>query len=224
MHILPRIKAMLGIESRVAGGSTSSSPTPIATNSTLELDGVCFKAERMYRHNVMRINFTSYDVRRGQDTINPNTEHCNVMLLASRDASISNHQYVYARVLGIYHINVIYTGPGMLDYRARRVEFLWVRWFRNLDDDLPVQDSWTRARLDRLDFPPMDEEDAFGFVDPAHVLRGCHLIQAFSAGMRHLNQKGVSECARNAKDWRLYYVNRYVATDNFICYSPPDDH
>jgi len=55
------------------------------------------------------------------------------MLLANRsDASpesLDSHHFLYARVLGAYHANVIYTGPGIRDYNARRFDFLWVRWY-----------------------------------------------------------------------------------------------
>jgi hypothetical protein len=129
------------------------------------------------------------------------------MMLSSEDATLSRHQYIYARVLGIYHVNIVYTGPGMLDYRARRMEFLWVRWFSNIDDE-PVQSGWARAQLDRLEFPAMNEEEAFGFVDPAHVLRGTHLIPNFVLKTRNVDGVGVSECARDSKDWCQYYVNR----------------
>lgn len=171
------------------------------------IDGIHFKGDRMYRHNIMRINYTTYDVRRAQDTVNPNTDHRDVILLSSQYASTPDHQYTYARVLGIYHVNVIYTGPGMLDYRARRMEFLWVRWYDNIDNQ-PVQNGWAKMRLDRLEFPPMNDEESFGFVDPAHVLRGCHLIPAFAAHMRNADSVGISECARDSQDWRRYYVNR----------------
>lgn len=186
--------------------STSASQTDFTqSDNTTSLDGIHFKGDRMYQHNIMRINYTTYDVRRAQDTINPNTDHRDVMLLSSQE---DGHQYIYARVLGIYHVNVVFTGPGMLDYRARRMEFLWVRWFQN-PDDLPVQTAWTTRRLDSLRFPPMDEEEAFGFVDPAHVLRGCHLIPSFAVGMRHKTMDlGVSECAQNSKDWHQYCVDR----------------
>jgi hypothetical protein len=95
----------------------------------------------------------------------------------------------------------------MLDYRARRIEFLWVRWFINVDDT-PVQAGWDLRRLDRLQFLPMSEEDAFGFVDPKHVLRGCHLMPCFSAGKRHADGIGISACAQDSKDWRQYFVGR----------------
>jgi hypothetical protein len=95
----------------------------------------------------------------------------------------------------------------MIDYHARRMEFLWVRWYENLDDN-PVEAGWSKRRLDRLQFPPMEEQGSFGFVDPGSILRGCHLKPAFALGLRHPNGTGTSECARNGKDWRMYYVNR----------------
>jgi hypothetical protein len=211
-HILPRIKTVLEAEMRARDAPISSSGSqtysPQAGSAT-ELDGIHFKGDRMYQHNILRLNYTTYDIRRAQDTINPNTDHNNVMLLSSEseDPGSPRHQYVYARVLGIFHVNAIYTGPGMLDYNARRMEFLWVRWFANVDDE-PVQNGWARAQLDRLEFPPMTDEGSFGFVDPAHILRGSHLIQAFSLGMRNENGVGISECARDVKDWRQYCVNR----------------
>jgi hypothetical protein len=67
-------------------------------------------------------------VRRGTDIINPGTSHCNIMLLADNadaaDGSSNLHHILYARVLGVYHANVIYTGSGMRDYEARRLNFL----------------------------------------------------------------------------------------------------
>jgi hypothetical protein len=202
---LPRIKAVLDGEGEVRDGLVpcSRAEDGLAEN-TLGLDGIHFKGGRMYRHNMMRINYTTYDVRRAQDTINPKTDHRNVMLLSPES---SGHQYEYARVLGIYHVNVIYTGPGMIDYRPQRMEFIWVRWF-DIVDDVNVQKGWETAQLDHLKFPPMSDGDAFGFIDPADVLRACHIIQSFAAGRRHSEGQGISECARNLDDWHQYFVNR----------------
>jgi hypothetical protein len=63
-------------------------------------------------HNTMKINYTTYDVRRAQDTINPNTDRRDIVLLSPEDADLPNHQYSYARVLGIYHVNAIYRDPA----------------------------------------------------------------------------------------------------------------
>ena len=86
------------------------------------LNQVVLKQNRFYCHNLMWINYTTYDVQRAQDVINPNTEHHDIMML-SRSLS---HPFCYARIIGIFHANIIYTGPGLLDYQPHQLEFLWV--------------------------------------------------------------------------------------------------
>ena len=90
------------------------------------LSQVIFKGDRIYRHHLFHVNYTTYDVCRAQDTINSRTDHCDIMLLAPLDSA---HPFLYAHVLGIFHANIIYSGPGSKDYIARRLEILWVRWF-----------------------------------------------------------------------------------------------
>lgn len=133
------------------------------------------------------------------------------MLLAGHTdgspVSPSPHPFLYARVLGAYHTNVIYTGPGMRDYEARSFDFLWVRWFELVD---PASSGWRNSMLDSVYFPPMHKSDSFGFVDPKDVLRGCHIIPAFANGKQHENGVGISRCAKDGQDYKLYYVGRYV--------------
>ena len=157
----------------------------------------------------MCLNYTTYDVHQAQDIINPSTPHCNIMLLAEHTASepgLHSHPYLYARVLGIFHANVTYVGPGMVDYRLRRIDFLWVRWYEYVEEGA----GWDASMLDRVCFPPMADKHAFGFVDPEDVLRGCHMVPQFSHGPRHQDGSGLSPCAYDATDWHFYYVNRLV--------------
>jgi hypothetical protein len=207
-HILPRIKAMLLAE-RPNADSDAEAAIRIENEPQAELDGILFKEDRIYRHRVLRINYTTYDVRRAQDTVNPNTARRDIMLLSNLQSQPDScvHQYKYARVLGIFHVNVIYIGPGMLDYRARRMEFLWVRWYENIESS-PVQDGWRDCRLDQLRFPPMDHPEAFGFVDPAHVIRAFHSIPRFVSGQQYQDGLGISRCSRDSNDWRIYFANR----------------
>lgn len=86
------------------------------------------KEDRLYHHNLMRINYTTYDVRRKQDNINPRTPHRDIMVLGETEHN-TDHPYLYGRVLGIFHANVVYTASRPLSYRPRRLEFLWVRWY-----------------------------------------------------------------------------------------------
>jgi hypothetical protein len=165
------------------------------------LNQVVFKGNRIYRHRIFRVNYTTYDVRRAQDTINPRTNHRDIMLLAPLE---STHPFLYARVLGIFHANIIYTGPGVKDYLSRCLEFLWVQWFKLVD----VLVGWDHAVLDSLRFILMSQDDAYGFVNPADVIRGCHLIPVFASGRMHLDGVSVSRNARDGADWKYYYVNR----------------
>jgi hypothetical protein len=213
-HLLPRIQAALLQEA----ASLPEHPVhPIPTNlgssagvNGSACDSVFFKKDCMYHHKLLRFHFTTYDVRRGTDIINSGTSRCNIMLLADHDdgsaTSPNPHQFLYARVLGAYHANVIYTGPGMRDYEARRFDFLWVRWFEVVD---PSSSGWASSKLDAVRFPPMHRTHSFGFVDPKDVLRGCHILPSFAKGKRQTNGVGISRCAKDGKDYNLYYVGRY---------------
>jgi hypothetical protein len=161
----------------------------------------------MYRHNLMRVNYTTYDVQRSQDNINASTPRHDVMVLANPDddTSACSRPFRYARVLGVYHVNAIYVGPGMVDYQPHRMEFLWVRWYRTVD---ALATGRKGRMLDRLQFLPMTDDETFGFLDPSDVLRGCHIIPVFSKGKLHSDGKGLSRCAQDSTDWVEYYVNR----------------
>lgn len=130
------------------------------------------------------------------------------MLLSttSDDEATSKSRYLYARVLGAYHANVIYTGSGMLDNKARRIDFLWVRWYETTRGGT---DSWRDSELPMVAFPPLESDSAFGFIDPSDVLRGCHVIPAFARGEVHEDSIGLSRCARDDGDYNAYYVGWY---------------
>lgn len=156
----------------------------------------------------MRVNYTSYDVRRSQDVINFSNSHHNVMLLAGDpDAGPTSEVefFSYARVLGTYHANVIYDGPGSIGRQCQRIEFLWVRWYEVIEAETA---GWMHSRLDRLRFPRATCINAFGFVDPSDVIRGCHILPRFSLGWRFSNGEGISYSGKDSEDWVEYYVNR----------------
>ena len=126
-HLLPRIQTALLQEAESLPEPSSiraSSPDGDASNF------VFLKNDCIYLHKLIRFHFTSYDIQRGTDIVNPGTSHCDVMLLADDTEgsviSLNPHHFLYARVLGAYHVNVIYTAPGMRDFEACRFNFLWV--------------------------------------------------------------------------------------------------
>lgn len=189
-HLLRRINASRG---------------PPRVGDERDINKIILKDDRIYQHNIARFNYTTYDVRRAQDVINPKTSHCNIMVLRSdNDMERHGHMYIYGKVLNVYHVNVIIIGHGMVDYTPIRMEFLWIRWYEPMDE----VSAWETSTLDRLNFPPVTNEHSFDFVDPADVLRGCHIIPRFARGKRHADGSGVSACAGDKDDWHEYYVNR----------------
>ena len=80
-----------------------------------------------------------------------------------------------------------------------------MRWFQ-YDGARSV--DWKDLRLDPVRFPPLASEGAFRFVDPVDVLRGCHIVPAFSRGKRHSDGVSISRCANDGKDWTCFHVNR----------------
>ena len=85
------------------------------------------------RHKVLRVNYTTYDLRRAQDSLNPRIPgHGDVMVLSpeNEEENEDPHPYWYARILGIYHANVRYVGPNRtISREPQHMEFLFVRWF-----------------------------------------------------------------------------------------------
>ncbi|KAF8059043.1 hypothetical protein FPV67DRAFT_1378132, partial [Lyophyllum atratum] len=151
-----------------------------------------------------------------QDTLNPRTDHRDIMLLSLKEDT--NHQFRYARIIGIFHVNAMYSGPAKRgDSSVHRMHFLWVRWFEPVDN-VPVDHGWSHRQLDTLRFMKMNEPGAFGFVDPYDVLRACHIIPRFFLQSRHGDREGVSMHARDGDDWKNYLANRFVDRDMLMRY------
>lgn len=176
---------------RLAGVSESE---PVSDN---QLDTVDVVLERMYKHKVLRINYTTYDMRRSQDSVNPRT-HADVMVPSDDD----DHPYRYARVIGVYHVMVRYNGGA-----SQQMDFLWVRWF---GFDLEHHWGWKAKRLPQIGF--LDSDYAFGFLDPASIIRAVHLLPNFRLG-RTIDFLGPSIARKRSEkdqDWIRYYVGMYV--------------
>ncbi|KZV98181.1 hypothetical protein EXIGLDRAFT_607198 [Exidia glandulosa HHB12029] len=171
---------------------------------------------KLYLHRTLRINYTTYDVRRDQDSINPRTSHRDVMFL-SQEERANAHPYWYARVLSIFHVNVLPADarPGMA---PKRFDVLWIRWF---GDEPGWSDGWSKRRLPRIGFVPYKDRDAFGFLDPASILRACHLMPAFSQGRTSEllpHETSIARREGESDDWENYYVGIFVDRDMMMRY------
>jgi hypothetical protein len=160
---------------------------------------------RIYSVKVLRVNFTTYDVRRDQDSMNPRT-HCDVMVRSQED-SANAHPFWYARVLGVFHAQVLHTGSRAKNHSVQHMEFLWVRWFGIVEGH---QHGAKIGRLPKIGFLVESDTSVFGFLDPSLVIRGCHLIPAFADGRTQELLTLKSSLGRpmgDTDDWAAYYVN-----------------
>ncbi|CAK5267132.1 unnamed protein product [Mycena citricolor] len=180
-----------------------------------ELASVLFKGEKMYEHERLRVNFKTYDNQVDEDIISTR-HHPDFMVYSQEDDEDDDHPFWYGRALGIYHILVYHTGSESKLSGPKRMDFLHVRWFGREGDHLS---GWKHRRLPKIGFlEPNDGAgpSAFGFIDPAVILRAVHLIPAFSLGKtdRYLTKSiaHIFEGDEN-KDWVCYYVNIFVDRD-----------
>ena len=148
-----------------------------------------------------------YDLQQAQDLLNPHT-HSDVMVLSHEDTE-NPHPYWYARIIGIFHVDVRYRGPEIPDHAPKCINLLWVRWFARHTHS---KCGWAMRHLPRVGFYPQDDANAFGFIDPDDVVHGVHLIPAFRFGHTTALLLPSIACRKsdNDEDWDWYYVNMYV--------------
>lgn len=155
---------------------------------------------RIYTHKTAHLSFASYDGRCGDDIVWPSCEKANIMMLNTQRSSDEEHPFVYCKVLGIYHVNVIYA-KGFQDLPPTRIDLFWVRWYHW--EGMSNKDRG----LDIVSFPPVAQPGSFGFVDPGDVLRACHVIPRFP-GRPQVPEESISGIAQDAMDYPAYFINR----------------
>jgi hypothetical protein len=214
MYLLPRLKASL----QQRRGVTNDAPLPLPRSNMDYLEDASFVSiqdYRIYPHPKLRLRYTTYDTRRDEDLIRVQGCKNNIMVLQWNDsANQKPHPFQYARVLGIYHANATLGGYAM---DAQRFDFLWVRWY-NLQEG--GSDSLSPLGFPCLTFPPVTDRSAFGFVDPADVLRASHIIPRFAVG-RVVDENGISLRAKDGEDYVSYMVNRFESFP--FCLFYPDE-
>jgi hypothetical protein len=107
------------------------------------------------------------------------------------------HPYWYAKVLGIYHINVRVAG----EMETHKMEFLWVHWFGRDPDH---EGGFKTRHLHRIGLLDTDDPTSYGFLNPSDVLRGMHLIPAFLTGRLPSSDLEVD---KDDMDWEFYHVS-----------------
>lgn len=179
---------------------------PHAEFTDEERNSVRVVNNKIYSCQTCRVNYTTYDIRRSQDTINP-CSHPDV-IVQSPETGPNSTPYWYARVIGVYHATVWMTHPQAREHTTQEMDFLWVRWF---GVEPGYRSGFKYARLPKIGFVPSDDEYAFTFLDPSQIIRGVHLLPAFHAG-RTSDLLPVAESAAHileenkSEDWVNFYV------------------
>ena len=169
-----------------------------------ELDSLVIVGNRLYRHKVLRVNYTTYDGRRRQDSLNPRN-HSDFMTLSHETDTNNLHPFWYGRIVGIFHVNVRYFQHGRYAPETRHIPFLYVRWFGR---DTSFCSGFGHRRYPRIGFD--DPEYAFTFLDPDQIIRGVHLIPGFAHGKSSDTLPGPSLArlpSDKNEDWLYFYVN-----------------
>jgi hypothetical protein len=167
-----------------------------------ERNTVIIPDNTIYLVQTMQVHYTTYDMRREYDTINPRT-HGDVMVLSGE--STPSHPYWYARVMGIYHLDT-WLQAGGEQTEKQHLEVLHVRWLAPL---ISHRSGMQHARLPKVAFVEESDYDAFGFLDPGQVIRGSHLIPAFASvrGEGSLRRgKSLARPHGELDDWEMFYV------------------
>ena len=151
----------------------------------------------MYRHEVLRVNYTTYDMRRAQDSVNVRTSPY-IMALAHEDddEEADWHPYWYAKVLSVFHVKVRMVGHP----DTQKIDVLWVQWFGRDPDH---KGGFSTRRLHCIGLMDPEDPASYRFLDPSDVLRAVHLIPAFSTG-RTPSEGADSD--RDTTKWEFYYV------------------
>ncbi|KAJ3571968.1 hypothetical protein NP233_g3408 [Leucocoprinus birnbaumii] len=187
--------------------------------SSADRNTIRIRNNRIFRHRTFCVNYTSYNIRRDYNTVNPH--HRPFCMIASPDtaADPNAHPFWYAAVIGVFHTEVQHIGAESRDFSWKKLEFLWVRWL-GIEPD--YSSGRHLAKLPKFGFVPDSDEYAFSFLDPAEVIRGCHLIPAFVEGCTSelMPYSGLTEARVNGEedDWTNYYVNIFVDRDMYLRY------
>jgi hypothetical protein len=134
--------------------------------------------DRIVGSKILCINYTSYDICRGYDTLWPDRQ--SFLTTLSREEDSYRHPFWYCQLIKDFHVKVHFY-PGGISHLQEKLDILWVRWVGMGPDH---QWGFRRCALPKVGFVPEDvDSPVFGFLDPSLVIRGCHLIPAFIDGL-----------------------------------------
>jgi len=135
-------------------------------------------------------------------------------MVKSPESGPGAQPYWYAHVIGIFHAMVSSSHADVEEKSFQHMDFLWVRWFGV--EPGRYRHGFRYARLPKFGFVESTDDYAFTFLDPALVIRGAHMIPAFTEGRTTALLPSTKSLARvlnpeDEDDWVNFYVNMYVS-------------
>jgi len=118
----------------------------------------------LYHHKVVHINYTTYDIRRAQDSLNPRT-HADLIVLALEDDEQNPFLYWFGQIVGVFHADILHTGPACKTSEIQQMDFLWVWWFGR---DKQYKSGFKVKQLHHIRF--LDGPEALRFLDPKEII------------------------------------------------------
>ncbi|TRM67223.1 hypothetical protein BD626DRAFT_627628 [Schizophyllum amplum] len=185
------------------------SSEPNIEYTAYERNQIVFEKDRIYKHKTIRASYTSYDVRRKQDPLNP-SNHADIMVLSDGD---DEHPYWYGRILGVFHAHVLDLAvPGS---RSQRWEFVYVRWFSL---DRKYRHGFRAKRHPRVHFMHATSSEAFGFIDPKDIVRAVHAVPAFAHGRTadYLAGPTIARPQGEVDDYKFHYISMFADRDTLM--------
>lgn len=163
---------------------------------------IVFENDRLYKHKVIQLNYTTYDLRREQDSLNPNSQ-ADIYVLSHDDDGLP---YWYARLLGVFHAKVYDLAERAVKQSTPvEMQFAYVRWYRL------ERTPWGFAakRQPRVRFLDAEDPEAFGFINPKDIVRAAHIVPAFAYGKtyEYLPGETIARAPGDQEDWKFYYVS-----------------
>ena len=163
---------------------------------------------KIYSSQVLRINFTTYNIHRDQDTVNLHT-HSDIIVLSDEDDP-NAHPYWYTCVLRVFHLKTLHLDPSAMNHSVQHMDVLWVWWFGLVPG---YQFEPKAAQLLKIRFIPETDLLPFGFLNLSLVIHAAHLIPAFNKGCttQLLTASWTAGQPPGETDnWAAFFVSMYV--------------
>ena len=130
-------------------------------------ESVFIKDDTLYEHPLLTIGYTTYHVKRDKDLIHPNFG--NQAVLVYSPTSQDSEPWLYTHCCCVPR-------PGVHQDEPRtKTAQVWMQ------RDMSQLKGPNASQFARVSFIPHSGTpgEAFGFIDPSHVICGCHLIPVF---------------------------------------------